>query len=107
LPGAEFLGGAAVGGYEEEVGVSQLAVNGVAHGADGRRGRPLGLEGAAFRILGQDGGGSEGQDSGALPAVSSLPVNLGHDRDDELLLRRQGVPAGRGVSSRVSRVAYW
>jgi hypothetical protein len=50
----------AVGGDEEEVGVPQLAPNGTAGGMDGRRGRSLGLEGAACGALGKDGGGPSG-----------------------------------------------
>jgi hypothetical protein len=95
VPCLEFLGGVAVGGDEEEVGVPQLAANGAAGGVDGRRGRPLGLEGAAFRILGQDGGGAEDLDAGALPAISGFPVDLRRHRGGELLplLRRQMLPA--------------
>jgi len=76
VSGFELLGGAAVGGDEEEVGVPQLAANGAAGGVDGRRGRSLGRERAALWILGQDGGGSERLDSGAVSTVRGFPVDL-------------------------------
>ena len=109
VSGLELLDGAAVGGDKQEVGIPQFAANGAAGGVDGRSGRPLSLEGSAFRILGQDGNGPEDLDSGALPTVSGFSV----DSDTiaaASCCRFAGVRCrqqGRGVSSRVSRVAYW
>jgi hypothetical protein len=65
---------------------------------DGRRGRSLGLERTAFGALGQDGGGAERLDSGALSAVGGFRVDLRDYGDGELLplLRREVLPAGEG-----------
>src|ERR1700710_1170671 len=65
---------------------------------DGRRWRSLGLEGAAFGALGEDGGGAERLDSGALPAFGGFRFDLRDQGGGELLplLRREVLPAGEG-----------
>jgi hypothetical protein len=82
---SELVGRIPVGGDEEEVGVAELVTDGPTGGVDGRGGRALGLEGTAFGALGEDGGGAERLDSGALPAVGSFCFDLRHHGGGELL----------------------
>jgi hypothetical protein len=85
LPRSELLGGGSVGGDEPEVGVAQLASDGTGDGMDGRRGRLLGPDRLAQRILGQDGGAAAAEGFGA----GSVPMGVRPPPDDTPKERRR------------------